>query len=74
MYESVNEGLKIEVLYGDEHVAQSPYILKGKWLLYNLEPASYVDFMPFRMSYDDLEVIWNKVKLNLTWNFKGSSI
>lgn len=30
MYESVNEGLKIEVLYGDEHVAQSPYILKGK--------------------------------------------
>ncbi|XP_036283196.1 protein O-glucosyltransferase 3 [Pipistrellus kuhlii] len=29
MYESVNEGLKIEVLYGDDHVAQSPYILKG---------------------------------------------
>nr|XP_008522807.1 PREDICTED: KDEL motif-containing protein 2 [Equus przewalskii] len=29
MYETVNEGLKIEVLYGDEHVAQSPYILKG---------------------------------------------
>ncbi|XP_074813759.1 protein O-glucosyltransferase 3-like isoform X6 [Natator depressus] len=29
MYGSVNEGLKIEVLYGNEHVAQSPYILKG---------------------------------------------
>ncbi|XP_074256645.1 protein O-glucosyltransferase 3 isoform X2 [Saimiri boliviensis] len=29
MYETVNEGLKIEVLYGDEHVARSPYILKG---------------------------------------------
>ncbi|XP_025784707.1 KDEL motif-containing protein 2 [Puma concolor] len=29
MYETVSEGLKIEVLYGDEHVAQSPYILKG---------------------------------------------
>ncbi|XP_045412613.1 protein O-glucosyltransferase 3 isoform X2 [Lemur catta] len=29
MYETVKEGLKIEVLYGDEHVAQSPYILKG---------------------------------------------
>ncbi|XP_059576807.1 protein O-glucosyltransferase 3 isoform X5 [Alligator mississippiensis] len=29
MYTSVNEGLKIEVLYGDKHVAQSPYILKG---------------------------------------------
>ncbi|XP_027961805.1 protein O-glucosyltransferase 3 isoform X3 [Eumetopias jubatus] len=29
MYETVNEGLKVEVLYGDEHVAQSPYILKG---------------------------------------------
>uniref|UniRef100_A0A8C8S7Z0 Protein O-glucosyltransferase 3 n=1 Tax=Pelusios castaneus TaxID=367368 RepID=A0A8C8S7Z0_9SAUR len=29
MYGSVNEGLKIEVFYGDEHVAQSPYILKG---------------------------------------------
>ncbi|XP_037601132.1 protein O-glucosyltransferase 3 isoform X3 [Cebus imitator] len=29
MYETANEGLKIEVLYGDEHVAQSPYILKG---------------------------------------------
>ena len=30
MYETVSKGLKIEVLYGDEHVAQSPYILKGK--------------------------------------------
>ncbi|XP_055128995.1 protein O-glucosyltransferase 3 isoform X2 [Symphalangus syndactylus] len=29
MYETVDEGLKIEVLYGNEHVAQSPYILKG---------------------------------------------
>ncbi|XP_074917790.1 protein O-glucosyltransferase 3-like isoform X2 [Chelonoidis abingdonii] len=29
MYGSVNKGLKIEVLYGNEHVAQSPYILKG---------------------------------------------
>ncbi|XP_063527473.1 protein O-glucosyltransferase 3 isoform X2 [Pongo pygmaeus] len=29
MYETVDEGLKIEVLYGDKHVAQSPYILKG---------------------------------------------
>ncbi|KAM9768624.1 protein O-glucosyltransferase 3 isoform 1-T1 [Dama dama] len=29
MYETVSKGLKIEVLYGDEHVAQSPYILKG---------------------------------------------
>ncbi|XP_044933474.1 protein O-glucosyltransferase 3 isoform X2 [Mustela putorius furo] len=29
MYETASEGLKIEVLYGDEHVAQSPYILKG---------------------------------------------
>ncbi|XP_069869643.1 protein O-glucosyltransferase 3 [Dipodomys merriami] len=29
LYDTVNEGLKIDVLYGDEHVAQSPYILKG---------------------------------------------
>ncbi|XP_045873333.1 protein O-glucosyltransferase 3 isoform X2 [Meles meles] len=29
MYETVSEGLKIEVLYGDEHVDQSPYILQG---------------------------------------------
>ncbi|XP_030743548.1 protein O-glucosyltransferase 3 [Echinops telfairi] len=29
MYESANEGLKIDVLYGGEHVALSPYILKG---------------------------------------------
>ncbi|KAM5227157.1 protein O-glucosyltransferase 3 isoform 1-T1 [Hipposideros larvatus] len=29
MYETVIEGLKIDVLYDDEHVAQSPYILKG---------------------------------------------
>ncbi|XP_075402673.1 protein O-glucosyltransferase 3 isoform X1 [Tenrec ecaudatus] len=29
MYESANEGLKINVLYGGEHVALSPYILKG---------------------------------------------
>ncbi|KAG8519031.1 Protein O-glucosyltransferase 3 [Galemys pyrenaicus] len=33
MYETANEGLKIEVLYGDQHVAQSPYILKGIELL-----------------------------------------
>lgn len=63
MYETVNEGLKIEVLYGDEHVAQSPYILKGKWLLPNPEPASCVDFRPFRMDYDDLEIICNQVNL-----------
>lgn len=30
MYGSVRKGLKIEILYGDQHVAQSPYILKGK--------------------------------------------
>lgn len=30
MHETVHEGLKVEVLYGGEHVAQSPYILKGK--------------------------------------------
>lgn len=30
MYETVSEGLRIEVLYDGEHVAQSPYILKGK--------------------------------------------
>uniref|UniRef100_A0A8D0C0X0 Protein O-glucosyltransferase 3 n=1 Tax=Salvator merianae TaxID=96440 RepID=A0A8D0C0X0_SALMN len=29
MYSSVREGLTVEVLYGDVHVAQSPYILKG---------------------------------------------
>ncbi|XP_057624750.1 protein O-glucosyltransferase 3 [Chionomys nivalis] len=29
MHETVHEGLKVEVLYGGEHVAQSPYILKG---------------------------------------------
>ncbi|KAM4796104.1 protein O-glucosyltransferase 3 [Rhinophrynus dorsalis] len=29
MYGSSNEGLMIEVLHGDKHVAQSPYILKG---------------------------------------------
>uniref|UniRef100_A0A8C0NL19 Protein O-glucosyltransferase 3 n=1 Tax=Canis lupus familiaris TaxID=9615 RepID=A0A8C0NL19_CANLF len=29
IYDTVSAGLKIEVLYGDEHVAQSPYILKG---------------------------------------------
>ncbi|XP_044932640.1 protein O-glucosyltransferase 3-like [Mustela putorius furo] len=29
MYETASEGLKIEILYSDEHVAQSPYILKG---------------------------------------------
>ncbi|KAM8977647.1 protein O-glucosyltransferase 3 [Pelodytes ibericus] len=29
MYGSVNAGLIIEVRHGDEHVAQSPYILKG---------------------------------------------
>ncbi|XP_014733091.1 PREDICTED: KDEL motif-containing protein 2-like isoform X5 [Sturnus vulgaris] len=28
MYGSVTKGLKIEILYGDQHVAQSPYILK----------------------------------------------
>lgn len=30
MHETAHEGLKVEVLYGGEHVAQSPYILKGK--------------------------------------------
>ncbi|XP_042299851.1 protein O-glucosyltransferase 3-like, partial [Sceloporus undulatus] len=29
LYTSVKEGLKVEILYGDAHVAQSPYILKG---------------------------------------------
>lgn len=29
MYGSVNKGMVIEVLYGDQHVAQSPYILEG---------------------------------------------
>uniref|UniRef100_A0A8C6Z8V9 Protein O-glucosyltransferase 3 n=2 Tax=Nothoprocta perdicaria TaxID=30464 RepID=A0A8C6Z8V9_NOTPE len=29
MYGSVRKGLKIEVLFGDKHVARSPYILKG---------------------------------------------
>ncbi|XP_012782423.2 protein O-glucosyltransferase 3 [Ochotona princeps] len=29
MYETVSEGLRIEVLYDGEHVSQSPYILKG---------------------------------------------
>lgn len=29
MHETVHEGLKIEILYGGEHVAQSPYVLKG---------------------------------------------
>nr|XP_009682089.1 PREDICTED: KDEL motif-containing protein 2 isoform X1 [Struthio camelus australis] len=29
MYGSVRKGLKIEILYGDKHVARSPYILKG---------------------------------------------
>ncbi|XP_069496375.1 protein O-glucosyltransferase 3 isoform X2 [Ambystoma mexicanum] len=29
MYGSINEGLLIDVLYGEEHVAQSPYLLKG---------------------------------------------
>ncbi|XP_051496426.1 protein O-glucosyltransferase 3 [Apus apus] len=29
MYGSVRKGLKIEIFYGDQHVAQSPYILKG---------------------------------------------
>nr|XP_033805641.1 protein O-glucosyltransferase 3 [Geotrypetes seraphini] len=29
MYGTVQEGLLIEVLYGEKHVAQSPYILKG---------------------------------------------
>ncbi|RLW08408.1 hypothetical protein DV515_00003319 [Chloebia gouldiae] len=28
MYGSVTKGLKIEIFYGDQHVAQSPYILK----------------------------------------------
>lgn len=32
MHETVQEGLKIEILYGSEHVAQSPYILKGTCL------------------------------------------
>lgn len=39
MYGSVRKGLKIEILYGDQHVAQSPYILKGKGiflLLFNV--------------------------------------
>ncbi|XP_015270300.1 PREDICTED: KDEL motif-containing protein 2 [Gekko japonicus] len=29
MHGSVKEGLKVEILYNDVHVAQSPYILKG---------------------------------------------
>nr|XP_008110102.1 PREDICTED: KDEL motif-containing protein 2 isoform X1 [Anolis carolinensis] len=29
LHTSVKEGLKVEILYGDAHVAQSPYILKG---------------------------------------------
>ncbi|XP_066475946.1 protein O-glucosyltransferase 3 isoform X1 [Tiliqua scincoides] len=29
MYGSVKKGLKVEIFYGDVHVAQSPYILKG---------------------------------------------
>ncbi|XP_044297375.1 protein O-glucosyltransferase 3 isoform X2 [Varanus komodoensis] len=29
MYGSVMGGIKVEILYGDAHVAQSPYILKG---------------------------------------------
>ncbi|XP_006972381.2 protein O-glucosyltransferase 3 isoform X1 [Peromyscus maniculatus bairdii] len=29
MHETAHEGLRVEVLYGGEHVAQSPYILKG---------------------------------------------
>ncbi|XP_028655240.1 protein O-glucosyltransferase 3 isoform X1 [Erpetoichthys calabaricus] len=29
LYGSTEEGLKIEILYGEKHVAQSPYILKG---------------------------------------------
>lgn len=61
MYETVNEGLKIEVLYGDEHVAQSPYILKGKWLSRNPEPALCVFHMTSRMGYDDLKVLRNRV-------------
>uniref|UniRef100_A0A8D0HM86 Protein O-glucosyltransferase 3 n=1 Tax=Sphenodon punctatus TaxID=8508 RepID=A0A8D0HM86_SPHPU len=34
MYGSLKEGLKIEVLYGGAHVAQSPYILNGKFSVY----------------------------------------
>uniref|UniRef100_A0A8B9MB49 Uncharacterized protein n=1 Tax=Accipiter nisus TaxID=211598 RepID=A0A8B9MB49_9AVES len=34
MYGSVRKGLKIEILYGDQHVAQSPYILKGKGIFF----------------------------------------
>nr|XP_034971318.1 protein O-glucosyltransferase 3 [Zootoca vivipara] len=29
LYGSVKEGLKVEILYGSAHVAESPYILKG---------------------------------------------
>uniref|UniRef100_A0A7M4F3P4 Protein O-glucosyltransferase 3 n=1 Tax=Crocodylus porosus TaxID=8502 RepID=A0A7M4F3P4_CROPO len=54
MYASVNEGLKIEILYGDKHVAQSPYISKGKgFLFFNIlscpsqEPQVTKDFTPF---------------------------
>lgn len=37
MYGSVTKGLKIEILYGDQHVAQSPYILKGEGIFcYNV--------------------------------------
>lgn len=42
MYETVSEGLKIEVLYGDEHVAQSPYILKGKCLYHTIQSQPYM--------------------------------
>uniref|UniRef100_A0A7M4F5L8 Protein O-glucosyltransferase 3 n=1 Tax=Crocodylus porosus TaxID=8502 RepID=A0A7M4F5L8_CROPO len=41
MYASVNEGLKIEILYGDKHVAQSPYISKGKGFLFFVLVVSY---------------------------------
>lgn len=30
LYGSVRKGLKIEILYGEQHVAQSPYILEGE--------------------------------------------
>jgi hypothetical protein len=29
MHETAHKGLKIEILHGSEHVAHSPYILKG---------------------------------------------
>lgn len=53
MYTSVNEGLKIEVLYGDKHVAQSPYILKGKGFLFFVLVVSY--FMLIAMT----AILWN---------------